>query len=95
MLGAGRDMQHFLRRGQHADQAAVFGHQYIAAAHSLAAWQEDGELATLAVGGGKAALLTYVPVQFHGRGAFEDDGGKALALEQQFVGSQHGELTMK
>ena len=27
--------------------------------------------------------------------AFEDDGGKALALEQQFVGSQHGELTMK
>ncbi|MPN18369.1 hypothetical protein SDC9_165729 [bioreactor metagenome] len=84
-----------MRGGQHADQAAVFGHQHIAAAHGLAAWQKDGQLATLAVGGGKAALLTQIPVQFHGRGAFEDDGGKALTLEQQFVGSQHGEFTMK
>ena len=42
MLGAGRNAQHFLRRGQHADQASVLSHQYITTPHCLAAWQENG-----------------------------------------------------
>lgn len=92
---AGGDVQHFLRCRQHTDQRSILGHQYVAAAHCLAARQKDCQLAALAVGGSKAALLAHIPVQLHGRSAFEQGGRQALALGQQFVGGQHGEFRCK
>jgi hypothetical protein len=90
--GAGRDAQHLLRCGDHAHHTAVFGHQHITAAHGLAAWQEDGQGAALAVGGGKAAFLAHVPVELYRRGASEQHRGEALALGEEFGDLDHGEV---
>ena len=87
--GAGGDLQHALGCGNRTDQRAVFGHQYVAAAHGLAARQEDGQFAPLAVGGGKARFLAHVPVQLDGGGALQQHFGQALALGKQFMDGQH------
>ena len=45
VFAAGGDAQHRSRRGLHANERAVFGHQHIAATHHRAAWQEDAQCA--------------------------------------------------
>lgn len=89
VLRAVGDAQDRLGRGDHADHAAVFGHQHVAAAHDGAAGQEDAEFAPGGVGGGEAAFLAHVPVEFDGGGALEQYGREAVALEKEFVGGQH------
>jgi hypothetical protein len=80
VLGAGGDHQHRLRRGQHAHQRAVLGHQHVAAAHHGAARQKDAEFAPGAVGGGEAAFLAHVPVELDRGGALEQGAGQAAPL---------------
>jgi hypothetical protein len=80
VLGAGGDHQHRLRRGEHAHQRAVLGHQHVAAAHHGAARQKDAEFAPGAVGGGEAAFLAHVPVELDRGGAFEQRAGQAAPL---------------
>ena len=82
--------QHGLRRGDHAQQAAILGHQHVAPAHHGAARQKHAQVTALAVGGVKAAFLAHVPVQLHGGGAFEQHGGQALALGDEFGAGEHG-----
>ena len=88
VLAVGND-QHRLGRCNHADHGAVFGHQHIAAAHQRAAWQEDTQFAPGGVGGGKAAFLAHVPVEFDRGGALEQDGREALALGEKFGDLDH------
>ena len=45
VLRAMTDVQHRLRRGDNAHQRAVFGHQHVAAAHHVAARQENAQRA--------------------------------------------------
>ncbi|MNR51013.1 hypothetical protein D3C85_1706180 [compost metagenome] len=82
-------MQHLLRRGDDAHHRAVFGYQHIAAAHGLAARQEDGQFAALRVGCGKAAFLAHVPVEFDGRCTLQQDTGQAFALGDEFLEGEH------
>ncbi len=97
VFGAGRDLEHLLRCGNHAHHGAIFGDQHIAAAHGLAAWQKDGQFTALAVGGGKARFLAHIPVQLHGGSTLEQHAGQALALAlgKEFVDGQHRFLTFK
>ena len=53
MLGAGCDLEDFLRSGNDPHHGAVFCHQYIAAAHGLAMWEKNGQSTALAISGGK------------------------------------------
>ena len=89
VLGAVGDAQHRLGCGDHADHAAVLGHQHVAPAHDGAAGQEHAEFAPGGVGGGEAAFLAHVPVEFDGGGALEQHGREAVALGKEFVGGQH------
>ncbi len=89
MLGAGGDAQHRLRRGLHAHQRAVFGHQHIAAAHHGATRQEHTQLAARAVGRVKAAFLAGVPVEGDGAGALDQHAGQTAALRHEFGAEDH------
>ena len=84
--------QHGLRRGDHADERAIFAHQHITTAGCLAARQKYAQGATLAVGGVETAFLAYVPIEFDVRGALQQRRGQAAALQDEFVGGQHGGL---
>jgi hypothetical protein len=89
---AGRDAQHRLRRGNHLDHGAVFGDQHVAAAHQRAARQEHAQLAAQRVGRVEAAFLAHVPVELNGGGAFNEDGGEARALRNDFGNLKHEAL---
>lgn len=54
VLCAGSDFEHALGGGNHTDHGAVFGHQYVTAAHGLTTWQKNGQFTPLAVSGCKA-----------------------------------------
>jgi hypothetical protein len=69
-------LEHQLRRGQHAHQAAVFGHQRVAAAQDLAVRQGDVQVPALAVGGLDAAARAGGPVELDRRGPLEQDAGQ-------------------
>ena len=47
VLWARGDAQNGLWRGDHAHHRTVLGHQHIAAAHHLPAWQENTQMASL------------------------------------------------
>lgn len=89
VLRAVGDAQYRLGRGEHADHAAVLGHEHVAAAHDGAAGQEHAQFAIGGVDGGEAAFLAHVPVEFDGGGALEQYGREAVALGKEFVGGQH------
>ena len=90
VLGAVGDAQYRLRRGDHAHQRAVFGHQYIATAHGGAAGQKDAQCAARRVGGVEAAFLAHVPVQFNRGSAFEQHRRQPGASRHEFVDGEHG-----
>jgi hypothetical protein len=78
-----------MRRSNHADKRAIFGHQHVASPYNVAARQEYTELAALRVRRGKTAFLAHIPVELNGGGAFEEGRREALALRQEFGGGEH------
>ena len=89
VLGAGGDAQHGLRRGFDTDERAVFGHQHIATAHHVAAWQKHAQGTSGTVGGVKAAFLAGVPVQGDGVGALNQHAGQTATLRHEFGAKDH------
>ena len=89
VCGTVADVQNRLWCGEDAHQRAVLEYQHIAAAHHMAALQEHAHQPPARVSGFEAALLAYVPVECDGRCAFEQNGGQAVALGDDFGGGEH------
>ena len=91
MNEVGAHFEQRLLRCMHQDQRAVLGHQDVAAAHDVAARQEDADMAALAVNAVEAAFLPGVPIECDAGSAFEQHRRQALAAGNQFVdGQKHG-----
>jgi len=71
MFCAGGNAQQSLRRGFDAHQAAIVGHQHIAAAHHVATLQKHGQHTTLRVFNLESTFLSNIPIQRHGGCAFD------------------------
>ena len=88
-VGAGRDEQHRLRRGNHPTSEPSSATSTSPPRTTRAARQEHAELAAQRIGGVKAAFLAHVPVEFDGGGAFEQHRGQAGALGHEFGDLKH------
>jgi len=71
MFCAGRNAQQSLRSGLDTHQAAIVGHQHIAAAHHMTTLQKHRQHATRRVFNLEATFLSNIPIQRHGRCAFD------------------------
>jgi hypothetical protein len=89
VLGAMRDDQHRLRRGEHAHHGAVLRHQHVAAAGDGAARQEHAQRAPLRVGVSKRLFCRTSQSSSIGGRALEQHGGEALPARQDLVDGQH------
>jgi hypothetical protein len=78
VFDAGAHHHHRLRRGDHLDQRAVLGHQHVAAAHHLAARQEDAERRPCESSASKR-LFCACPSRARRGGALEQHAAQALA----------------
>jgi len=87
---AGRDAQHRLGRGDHAQQRAVLGDEDIAAAHHGAARQKDADTPAVGGFGVEAAFLADVPVECEGGGPAQQGLRESLALGNEPGCLEHG-----
>ncbi len=89
MLCTRGDAQHFLRRGVHLYQRAVFEHQHIATTHQGAARQEHTEGTASGVGCIEATFLAHVPIKLDSGSTFQQHSGQTLAASDQFRTGEH------